>query len=95
MLEQLKNREQWLNEELQRVKQQIEKIKIENCIKEFGVNVGSIVRDNKGKEYRVTAILPVFRKPWLECNPRNKDGEFGKALRRLFDDWELVQEQKG
>ena len=60
----------------------------------WGVTTGSIVK-YRGKEYFVTAVKPSTfgngtRKPWLDGNPRRKDGTFGSANRCLFDFWEKV-----
>lgn len=59
----------------------------------YGVKVGSIIRDRKGKEHRVIRVDGRWAsgRPWLEGNPRKKDGSFGVAVRHIYGDWQLVE----
>ena len=91
-LEELLAREKELKEALYLVTEEITQEKIHSVEEEYGVRVGSVVI-YRGKEYRVTKVdVTSFRrdgKPWLEGNPRKKDGMFGIKSCRLYSGWEL------
>lgn len=60
----------------------------------YGIDIGSIVTDDQGKgdEYRVTSIKPAYgEKPWIEATPKNKNGEWSKLVRHLYNHWELIK----
>ena len=59
---------------------------------EWGVEVGSIVRDDKLGECKVFEVrsLSNWGRPWVYANPRRKDGSWSKNKRTLYGDWELV-----
>ena len=92
MLVDLIRRQQQLQTELDKVSAAISRARLLDVETEYGVKVGSIVRNHFGKEYRVTKIDADSwgGKPWLRGNPRLKNGTFGKANRHLFSNWEVV-----
>lgn len=69
---------------------------------DWGVREGSVVRSAEGAEYLVATVNPrppldpdspyfqeQWPKPWVVGRPRRKDGEWSKAERHLFTDWDL------
>lgn len=93
MLKQLELQEEELLKSLATLREAITKEKLLLAEKEYGVRVGSFVVDRKGVEYKVTRVIVKYGgKPWLECNKKKKDGTFGTALRKLYNDWQLVIE---
>jgi hypothetical protein len=93
----LKARESEIKEQLFLVQEEIIQEKLRLIEKRYGVLVGAVVV-SRGEEYRVTKVdvKSIFwdmdTKPWLEGNPRKKDGTFGKKKRHLYSDWELKSE---
>ena len=91
MLEELEQQERELCEKLAIVRKAMKTEKLLIAEHRFGVRIGSIVKDRKGVEHRVTGIHPSnFSKPWLEGNPKKKDGSFGVAVRHLYSNWDMV-----
>ena len=91
MLKKLELQEKELCERLSVVRDAINKEKLRLAEQEFGVKVGSIVKDSKGIEHQVTLVVATYSgKPWLEGNPKKKDGTFGTARRNIFSGWTLV-----
>lgn len=72
--------------EIQRIDTAIRELQLSLC----KVKVGDIVRYKRDKrEYRVVEIdAPQYG--WVFANPKNGDGRWGKAKRRLFDDYEII-----
>lgn len=89
-LEALVGREAELETELSKVRAAINAEKLQLIELEHGVRVGSTVVDKKGVEYLVTRVDACWSPPWLEGNPRRKDGSFGTASRNLYSDWKLL-----
>lgn len=57
---------------------------------EYGVTVGCVVVDLEGAEFQVTRVdVRPTRRPWIEGNPKKKDGTWGTAKRNLYDNWQL------
>lgn len=59
---------------------------------QFGISVGSIVL-RRNVEYMVSSISPMDTngaKPWVRGKRRNKDGSWSRAVRQLYDEWELA-----
>lgn len=91
MLKELIQQEDELSKKLGEVRRAITEEKTRLAEEQFGVSVGSIVSDRQGNEYRVTRIMTMCSgKPWLEGNPKKKDGTFGVARRNIYSDWNLV-----
>lgn len=90
MLKELEQQEKEILEQLQVVRKAIHEEKLRLTEQQFGVRVGSIVKDRKGVEHKVTKVNPSYGKPWLEGNPKKKDGTFGIAQRNIYSDWDLV-----
>jgi hypothetical protein len=82
-------------EELSSVRRKIRVEKLRIVEETYGIRVGSVVVV-KGADYRVTKVDVRWGrdKPWLEGNPRKKDGTFGSRKRNLYSDWELKHSQK-
>lgn len=64
----------------------------------FGLSVGAIIMDEKGKKHRVTSWGAADdnykrwgRRPWVYANPQKKDGTYGTKVRNLYSDWTLVE----
>jgi hypothetical protein len=55
-----------------------------------GVAIGDIV-ECKGVRYQVADVQHSSYSVWVIGNPQRKDGTFGTAARRLYDDWKHVQ----
>ena len=91
MLEQLEAQEKDLLAKLNAVRKSITEEKTRLAEHEFGVRVGSIVKDHKGVEYKVTQVDTRYGgSPWLVGNPKKKDGTFGIAQRKLYSGWTLL-----
>lgn len=90
-VEQLKTSEKEskeLGERMAALHQRQYELKIQIAKIKHGVEVGTIVVKKDGSEYRVTKVdVRWVDRPWLEGNPRKKDGTFGTAIRNLYDDW--------
>ena len=84
--------EEQLRNKLSKVTVAIREEQLLEAKNKYGVEIGAIVKDRSGKEYRITKVdvrsWDGF--PWLEGNPRKKDGTFGKARRCLYNSWEVV-----
>ena len=80
-----------LQGKLNAVSEEIRSVRLQLAERTYGVRLGCIVR-YRGVEHRVTKIR-VFRVgvPWLEGNPKKKDGTFGTSHRNLYGDWEVVK----
>ena len=90
-LAELKLQEEELSSKLNEVRREITKEKLRLAEQEFGVRIGSVVKDKKGIEYKVTCVKTNFSgKPWLEGNPKKKDGTFGIAHRNIYGNWTLI-----
>lgn len=62
--------------------------------KEAGIWIGALVKGRGGKEYRVGVVRASWSgKPWVDGYQRLKGGSFGSALRRLYENWEIVPGQ--
>jgi hypothetical protein len=91
MLKALEQQEKELIECLNVVRKEINEEKLRLAEQEYGVRVGSIVKDSKGVEHKVIFVNVRYGdKPWLEGNPKKKDGKFGTARRNIYTDWSLV-----
>ena len=91
MLKNLEKQEKDLLENLAIVRKEITTEKLRLAEQEFGVRIGSIVKDRSGVEHKVTHVSVKYSgKPWLEGNPKKKDGTFGTARRNIYGDWQLV-----
>lgn len=80
---------------LTEINKEIRETQIAITFERYGVKVGSIVastaKNTRGAHYKVTEIKTSWRdKPWLEGNPKKKDGTFSTAMRHLYTEWELV-----
>ena len=89
MLTELKAKKESLQAQLIEVNEQIRIEQEEIVFEKYGVRVGSIVRNDNGKEYRVTKIEACWDIPWLYGNPKKKNGIFGIAVRSLYSNWTL------
>lgn len=91
MLNELEQKEKELLAQLHAVRESIKKERLMIAEQEHGVKAGSIVKDRKGVEYKVTLVNTRFSgKPWLTGTPKKKDGTFGVAVRNIYGEWELV-----
>lgn len=91
MLKELEQQEKELLESLGKVRCSIRNEKWRIAEQDFGVRIGSIIKDRNGVVYRVIEVSTRFDgKPWLVGNPKKKDGSFGIAQRNIYSDWELV-----
>ena len=91
MLKELERQENELLTRLGKVRELITKEKLRISEQQFGVRIGSIVKTRQGIEHKVTEVNVNFGgKPWIEGNPKKKDGTFGTARRNLCSDWTLV-----
>lgn len=61
----------------------------------IGIAVDDVVRDAKGREFRVVRAKflgnRVDERPWLEGVPRRKDGEWANREQCIYDDWTKVE----
>ena len=56
-----------------------------------GVKIGDIVKNSRGKVFKVSAIQPSsYGKAFLRGFQRTKDGKFGTLERSIWSDWELM-----
>jgi len=83
--------EDQLRKNLKESERQQHSIKLEIFKIKFQIMHGSIVIGRDDKEYKVVNISSQWgiAKPWIEANPRKKDGTFGTARRNLYDYWTL------
>jgi len=70
-------------------RREVHDARIEADCLEYGIQIGSTVTDRKGNEFRITVIDSSYGKPWLQGNPRKKDGTWGIANRHLYANWEV------
>ena len=84
--------EEQLRNKLSKVTAAIREEQLLEAKNKYGVEIGGIVKDRKGKEYCITKVdvQSWGSPPWLEGNPRKKDGTFGTAHRLLFNGWEVI-----
>lgn len=54
------------------------------------VAVGDVVRTRRYGLIRVTKVHVRWSPPWVEGNSKNKNGEWSKAVRHLYNDWTLI-----
>lgn len=90
-IDDLKRKVQSLTDQLKEARQSLLNAELAAC----PIKIGMIVI-YAGIEYRVTMVNPELRGKknyWLRGNRRRKDGTFGTADHRLFDDWELPPEK--
>jgi hypothetical protein len=92
MLPELKSQENELMAQLALVRSAIIKERLQIAFSTYGVQIGSVVKDQRGKEYEVVEIRTFSdcSKPWLTTKPRKTDGTFGTARRNLCGDWVVV-----
>jgi len=92
MLKELEQQEKDLLAKLNAVRESITEEKTRLAEHKFGVRVGSIVKDRKGIEHKVTQVDTRYYdgSPWLVGNPKKKDGTFGIAQRNLYSCWTLL-----
>jgi hypothetical protein len=57
---------------------------------EYGLSIGSVVRNSEGKLFRVIFIDVVRATPWVTANPKRRDGTWGATKKHLYRDWEVV-----
>jgi hypothetical protein len=72
-------------------------LRLEWAKKKYGVEVGTVViathGARKGEEVRVTDLDVSWQtKPWVLGNPKKKNGEWGIAVRYLYDQWRVKEE---
>lgn len=94
MLDALLKLKKELEIELEKVKSKIEGERLKIVENKYGVKVGSIVKNSKGKLFRVVDVdvrFGVDDKPWLQGNPQKKNGEFGVAVQHVYRHWTLVK----
>lgn len=82
-----------LREKLSAISVQIQRVQLQLIEQTYGVTIGGIVTDRQGIEYKITSVSTRWfpSKPWLEGNPKKKDGTFGTAHRNLYGAWEVVK----
>jgi len=96
LLKELDAKARDLRDQLSVVNKAIHDEKMRVVTEASGVTVGSVVV-YQGKDHKVTKVDVRWgynEKPWLEGNPRRKDGTFGTAHRNLYSDWELAGERE-
>lgn len=56
-------------------------------IRKQGLEIGVVVIDTDGEEFKVCGIdlSDCYNGLWVKGYPRKKNGDFGKAIRNLFD----------
>lgn len=80
-----------LEDNLKIEKHKLNRLQIDLVTIDYGIKVGSVVKDKQGHEYKVSSIDVTFGgDPWVKGCKRKKDGEFGVREQHLFDYWELV-----
>jgi hypothetical protein len=90
LIAQLQEKERALWLEYCKVREEIRAQRILLAESEYGVKVGSIVKDRDNLVCKVIGIDAwLSGKPLLTVNPIKKDGSFGKSKRNLYS-WELV-----
>lgn len=87
-LKDIERKSQSLRDQLSNLSVQEQKLTLRGVELKHGITVGSIVV-YRGVEHRVTKIETHWgiERPWLEGNPKRKDGIFGTAHRNLYGDW--------
>jgi hypothetical protein len=67
----------------------------------WGIEIGDLVTNRLGIEMKVVTIeaVNIFRnpckeKPWVKASRRRKDGEFSTVVENLYDEWNLIEEEK-
>ena len=79
-----------LVDDLKLAKHNLKVLEIQQVKQEYEIDVGTIVKNEKGQKFKIVSIDPSLCKPWLVVNPEKKDGTFGKSMRNLYDCWEKV-----
>ncbi len=86
-----------LETKLSQVKREIKELSVELCSDQWGVKVDDVVTVC-GASFKVTEVEPAnfneidqkFDKPWLKGVGKTTNGEFGKVVKSLYDDWSKV-----
>ena len=92
-LEQLKARRRELRDELDGIKSRIYEIRIAEIKEQFGVEVGSLVKDNAGAIFKVGLINTKWEgRPWLEGFKMKKNGDPSRRMQYIGFQWELVND---
>ena len=90
LITELGSKEKRLRKELCDVVEEIRTEKLRLAEEKYGVQIGSVVKWNDN-DFRVTEIDPTWDPPWLKGNPQKKDGTFGKSVRHIYGDWEVIE----
>lgn len=87
----IERKSQSLRDQLSDLSEQKGKLILRGVELKHGVTVGSIVI-YKGVEHKVTQVDTRWGvdRPWLEGNPKRKDGSFGTARRNLYRQWTVI-----
>ena len=95
-LKDIERKSQSLRDQLGNLNQQQRELILRGIELKHGVTVGSVVL-YRGIEHKVTRVETRWGidRPWLEGNPKRKDGSFRTAHRNLFGNWTTVQDDGG
>ena len=91
-LEELEAKEREIVSALNAIRGEIREERLKIAKDKYGVDVGSVVVNNNGVRFLVVEIeaKSFLGKPWLSGNPEKKDGTWSKAVRNLFNDWDIA-----
>ena len=91
-IEQLKAEEEKAVEALRDIRALVREEELDICFKTHGLRIGTIVKDNKGKEYKVTQLESLnWGKPWVNGNLKKKDGTWGKNNNHIYGEWTVIE----
>jgi len=88
VIEELERKVEQIEIELAKAKTDLWEALLEKAKKVYGIDYGTIVM-SRNEEYKVVSIDVRWDKPWLKGYGKKKDSTWGKALRSLYDDWEI------
>jgi len=92
-LEQLKARQQELRDELDGITSRIYEIHLAEIKEQFGVELGSFVKDRRGYTFKVGLIDTEWQgRPWLEGFKIKKNGDPSQRMQYIGTQWELVND---
>lgn len=87
----LRQEEEQLKARIEEVRKLINETNEKIIFESWGVKVGLMVRDNTGKEGRVSRVKSFGTgKPWVTFKPRKKCGEISKRDIFIGQRWELI-----
>ena len=88
-IEELERRVAALQDELRAAQVLLHEARLDACLVKVGMTVRGTSRRMSGL-YRVVEVAPHDYGIWVVGNPQKADGTWGKALRNLYDRYEVV-----